>query len=468
MSFCTFSKEFDLQSYTAVDNKFINSYVPEATGDAVKVYLFGLHYCKNGEDVSLHTFAKDLKLDEETVKDCFRYWEEFGLTDIVSDEPFLVKYLPISSLTPKKYNPEKYTAFNKSLQVLIPDRMITTSEYSAYFSVMEEFSVKPEAMLMIVKYCVDLKGPAVPFRYVLKVAQDFAQRGISTVAKIEKELSDYNLRTGDVAEVLKIVSPDKKPEIEDGKLYEKWTEKLKFDKAAILYAAERSKSRSTQKLDRELDQLFSAKKFSIEEIKDYYDNKTAVHNIATDVAKQLGVYIEIYDPFIENYVYPWLNMGYDGETLSFIAKYCFKKNRKTFVSMDDTVRKFYDSGLIAMEAIAEYVRQTSLEDEFIRLIFNAIGSSRRPTDWDRKNLKTWRSWNFSDEMILKAAELSAGKNVSYINVILSAWRSENVFTPDKIPLRPQRAASATTAFHSRKYTKEELDSLIDNLDDIDF
>ncbi|MBQ7643100.1 MAG: hypothetical protein IJS67_04280, partial [Clostridia bacterium] len=139
MSFCSFSKEFNKNSSTEIDNKFISSYLPEATGDAVKVYLYGLFACLSDEDASIEKFAEELSFDKEKVVDCFRYWEEFGLVDIISEEPFMVKYLPIGSSSPKKYSLEKYGQFNKSLQVLI-SRMITANEYAAYFSVMEDYS----------------------------------------------------------------------------------------------------------------------------------------------------------------------------------------------------------------------------------------------------------------------------------------------------------------------------------------
>ena len=75
--------------------------------------------------------------------------------------------------------------------------MITTNEFSAYFSIMEEHSIKPEAMLMIIKYCVDLKGKNIGFRYISKVANDFALRGIVSESKIERfilEKQEFILR----------------------------------------------------------------------------------------------------------------------------------------------------------------------------------------------------------------------------------------------------------------------------------
>ena len=98
MSFCSYSKEYSASNNTSVENVFLYDYLPQATGDAVKVYLYGLFLCQNAEfDVSLSSFARELSLSEEQVKDAFTYWEEFGLCSVVSRDPFAVKYLPAAA-----------------------------------------------------------------------------------------------------------------------------------------------------------------------------------------------------------------------------------------------------------------------------------------------------------------------------------------------------------------------------------
>ena len=470
MSFCTFSKDFNLQSNTTVDNKFLDMYLPIATGDAVKVYLYGLYACNLDEELTLDKFAQNINLPIEEVRNCFKFWEEFGVLNVLSEEPFAVRYLPIETKKPKKFNPEKYTGFNKALQVLIPDRMITTNEFSAYFSIMEEHSIKPEAMLMIIKYCVDLKGKGISFRYVLKVANDFASRGITTESKIEKELSDYTIKSADLYEIFNIISPTSKPEIEDLNLFKKWTCEMKFSKNAILTACVKSKVKSTTKLDKELSSLYAAKKFAPEEIDSYYKEKKKITEIAYNVNKALSIFTEVIDPVVENYVFPWINKGYDEDSLIFIANYCFRKNRRTLEGMNEVVDKLYKNGLITLNSIAEFIKSTTQDDEFIKKLLAIAGISRKPTDFDRQNVQTWRNWRFSDEMIEEAVNLSAGKNnpFAYVNAILSEWKNSNVFTISSIPTQSNTKTTKSTAFKSQNYTKEELDDLIENIDDVEF
>lgn len=472
MSFCSFTKESVANASTIIDNKFIASYLPEANGDSVKVYLYGLFVCQSSdEDITFDKFCENVKLEKEEVCDCFKFWEELGVVNVISEEPFIVRYLPVTSARPKKYNAEKYGEFNKALQVLIPERMITTNEYSSYFSLMEENSVKPEALLMIVKYCVDLKGGAIGCKYILKVAGDFIARGITTTSKIEKELSDYSMRSGEFASLMSVVCPNRKPQIEDLKLFEKWNKKLLYDIDVIAFIAKTAKIKSVEKLDREIEFLYANKKFSESEIADYYKSKNKTNEIAFAVNRALSVYTEVIDPVSENYVTPWLNMGYDEETLVFIATYCFKKNRRSLEEMNEIIEKLYKNGLITLKSITEYLKAISLDDEFIRSLLSVCGLSRRPTEWDRQNLKTWRGWNFSDEMIAEACKIASGKSnpMAYVNAVLSGWKSDGIFTSDKIPAVPRtERRNGGSAIKTRNYTKEEFDALIDNIDDVEF
>ena len=138
--------------------------------------------------------------------------------------------------------------------------------------------------------------------------------------------------------------------------------------------------------------------------------------------------------------------------------------------MNEVVEKLYRNGLITLNSIAEFIKSTTQDDEFIKKLLAIAGISRKPTDFDRQNVQTWRNWRFSDEMIEEAVNLSAGKNnpFAYVNAILSEWKNNNVFTVSSIPTQTTTKTTKTTAFKSQNYTKEELDDLIDNIDDVEF
>ena len=80
-------------------------------------------------------------------------------------------------------------------------------------------------------------------------------------------------------------------------------------------------------------------------------------------------------------------------------------------------------------------------------------------------------------MITEACAIGKDKlrPLVYINALLSDWKSNGIFTKDKIPQTPKMsnskpyASQKTEHFASeRTYTKEELNALIDSIDDIKF
>lgn len=70
-------KDFYLLT-TDVENIFINEYLPAAPGDYVKVYLYGLLYAQTGADMDARTFAQQLRLPDETIRQAWEYWESMG------------------------------------------------------------------------------------------------------------------------------------------------------------------------------------------------------------------------------------------------------------------------------------------------------------------------------------------------------------------------------------------------------
>ncbi len=430
---CFFSKDFSKNAFTSVENEFIREYLPLSSGDSAKVYLYGLFLCQNPElDLSLKEIAERLNMKEEDVLNCFSFWEDFGVLSVLSKEPLSIQYLPVKttySSKPRKFNAEKYTEFTKSLQALLPSRMISTSEYSEYFNIMETFKIEPDAMLMIVKYCIEAKGKSINYRYVSTVARDYGERHVTTVEKVEKELQNFNLRSIEIERVLSAMSVKKKPELEELNLYKKWTLELGFEPENIIFAAKNLKKGNFNKLDSFILELYSKKSFTKDEIKDYVDKKQQIYDLTLRINKALSVYVDIIDTEIDTYVNKWLSFGFTESALIFIASELFKEGKNTLKSMDETIEDFKEKGVIDLSSVGDYFESVKKDDSFISKMLSVSGINRRPTSWDRNNLILWKSWNFSEEMILEAAKLSAGKSnpVSYMYGILSKWKNQNTF-----------------------------------------
>ena len=437
MGFCSYSRELSSASYTSIENQFINKYMATASGDAVKVYIFGLYICQNVQgEYSLAEAARTLQMDEEKIMELFRFWEDFDLLEITCEQPFTVRYQPADygKGRPKRIRTEKYKDFNKALQSLMPQKMISSGEYMKYFSVMEEYAIKPEAMLLIVRYCLDLKGENIAQNYILQVAKNFAAEGVTTVEQVENKLSDYMGRSGDVAAVLRAMKSAKKPDPDDYKLLKKWTEEFGFEMPALLTAADLTKKGSFARLDEVVSELYANKKFGEAEIREYLARKSEVRALTIAVAKELGVYCPVIDTYIDNFVSGWLAAGYEDASLVSLAKYCFKREKKSFEKMDELLKKLSARGVVSAESIVAYFEDEAREQAFAAQVLRTAGSARRVNNWDRECLQTWRGWNFSDEMILKAAEAAQGKAspLPYMTSVLSSWKAKGIYSPQQL------------------------------------
>ena len=156
MAFCSFSKDFDGNSYVSVENKFITKYLPEADGFAVKVYLYGLFLCqKQDVDFSVRSMAEVLKCSESDIESAFTFWQDYDLVEILSKDPFAVQYLPVRTAVgrPKKVKYEQYADFNKELQRKMSrvGKFVSAGDYLKYMRFLEESSQQPQALLLIVE-----------------------------------------------------------------------------------------------------------------------------------------------------------------------------------------------------------------------------------------------------------------------------------------------------------------------------
>ncbi len=459
MPLISVSDELAKKSFTSVENKFISKYLPVLDPNAVKVYLYALYIHQNGlSSYTLDDFAAALSISYDDAVNYFTYLEEFELVSVISHSPFEVKILDAANVygTPKKYNPEKYSDFTKSVQNILSGRMISTNEFREYFYLLEEYGFEPNALLMIINYCVNLKGNDISVQYIKKVAKSFAEDGVTSTASVEAKLSAYNSITYALNGIFAAIGIKRQPDVEDNALYKKWTEEFGFTDNAVIAAAKQFKVKSTHKLDGVLNELYKNKKFDVKEIADYCKNKNSVYAATMDIAKALGIYIHNPATYVETYVNVWCNYGYSFEGLKKIAEFCFKHANNSFEDMDAFLQNLYGDGIVADESIDNYIAERLKEEDFLRKVLAACGLTRKIIAWDRECLKRWRGWNFSDTMILEAAHISSGKSnpVAYLNGILASWKNDGIFTPDKIQ-RPTALSERTSPDINRKALIEQ-------------
>lgn len=484
MSFCKFSSDYLMETFTLVDNLFINEYLPYVEGDYSKVYLYGLYLCNapSSVDNSLKSFSKALDISEDRIINIFEHWADSGLLEILSVNPLEIQYLSIKGAKqpPKKYKSGKYADFNIMVQQLFPTRQIVPNEYIEYYETIESMKIQPDAMLMIIQYCINYKGATVRHPYITAVARNWAREGVVTVEDVEEKLNEFETLDADMRSVMRALGRKGQTSLDEKQMFIKWTKNWGFNLPSILFAAKSCKNKGGfKKLDSILDEYYRMNIYTENEMKEYVGHLEHMRDLSIKINKTIGVFYESLDNVIETYINPWLAKGFDDEALLTIAKHCFISNIRSLSGMDNMVSKFYKLSLITAESINEFIERQIQNDEIIKKILITTGTTRAVSANDREFYKTWcLDWDFSDDIILYAAELSADSRfpIQFINKQLSKWKESKIHTLDdakktKIEINtPFYKKTAPENFTERQYTKEQLDAIFSdkhNYDDFE-
>lgn len=480
MALCSFSSESVISNQTTIDNIFFTNYLPYAPDACVKVYLYGLYKCNTSTsyDNNIEDFTKALNMSEDDIHNAFLYWQEQGLVQVLNTLPFEIRYLPLKNIisNKKKYKESKYAPFVSQVEEIIKGRMILPNEFHEYFELIEYYHFEPEALIMLIQYCLMLKGDNVGYPYILTVAKNWASQKILTCNAVEEKLQELEKCNSEANEILKIFASKRKPTIEEMQLLDKWLNDLEYDLGTVKYVAKlikKLKQPTFEKLDSKLMSFYEMKLYSIKDIEEYEENKTKLFDIAKTVCKQIGVYYENLEPVVENYICKWLQMGFDEVTLQTVASYCFKCSIRTLEGVDATLGKFFKLGITTSESIDKYLNDILALDELIKEILTSMGLTRSVNQFDRDYYKVWtQDWNMSSELILYGASCACGKiqPMQYLNKLLSSWHQANVNCIEqakKITVKDTYNKAPAQEFVKRDYEKSDLNKLFNTLEEID-
>jgi DNA replication protein DnaD len=474
MSFVSFSSQKVLENTTTVSNKFIEEYLPHCNGDCARVYLYGLFLCSAATtlDNSIEKFAMNLNLGIEDVKSAFAYWQEQGLVHVLSTEPVEVKYLPVRSggAKLKKHKAGKYDDFNATVNAIIEGRMPTPTELEEYYSLIEVHHIEPAALVMIIKYCQDMKGKNVGYPYIVTVAKNWAYSGIRTMDAVREKLETETGDAESVLKILKAMGSKRTPESLDYDYFSKWTRKLGYSTDTIVAVAKKVKG-SMPSLDARLLRYFELKLFETAEINKYEENKHSLIALAREINKKIGVYYENVENVVETYISSWLLKGFDNATLLEVANFCFKSGIRSLEGMNNVINNFYKQGITSSGSIDDFIAKKISDDKEVKGVLGLLGLKREPNASDRDFYQMWRgAWSFSQDVINYAATLGKDKTspMAYMNKILSSFYEQKITTVEgaKTAAKNVTASTEQKQFTRHSYSDRDLNRLFSNLDEV--
>lgn len=436
MPFCSFSKDFTESSFTSVENKFITKYLPEANGDAVRVYLYGLYLCSTQQDLDAENAAKLLSMSVEQLADFFAFWDECGLVQVLSRNPLLIEYLPVSSAIgkPKPFRPEKYAHFNRELFGILQrvEKYLKPYEQQKILEFLENNPMEQEAFLLVVEYYAKKDGKKITVAHILNGAAALVRDRKYTYEQVETEYSDFNAYTDILATLFPKLGLLRKTREDDTAYLAKWLG-AGMEVGAIYACADSMTRGSMPSLDELICELLEKDIKTKSETQEYLQRRNELYLVVRTVAKHLNVKLEQPRYYIETYAEKWTERGYDDENLPTVAALCHSLGYK-FPEMDTLLDELYQKGIVDSDSVREYCEQQNSQLRIIQSIQKICGVVKK-TQASLDMISTWRNWSFSDEMILEAAKRSANAAapLPYMNKLLSEWKRLGVYAVSEIP-----------------------------------
>ena len=442
MAFCKLSDSAILFDVTPLENLFIQEFMTKAPGDFVKVYVYGLYQCLHpgAADPTADAFAVALGLETETVYNAFSYWTRDGLVHIVSQEPFSVEFYNVKNrLYQNNYEtpPElaRYNDFNISLQSVLGGRLLHTQDLQKVYDWIEVLGMEPEAVLHMVTHCVERKGRQVSLAYMNKVALNWANDGVRTLEDAEGRIARHATESTQTQKVLSHIGVFRTPTVDENRLFNKWTQEWGFTLDAILLAC-----RETTKIQkpnlayvhRVLASLYEQGIIKAPDIEAHFTARDTMSVKVREVLLALG--IKSASPTqAQNIQYArWTReWGMDHAAVLAACTRATENGRGTFTAVNNLLEDWHNSDIHSISDAKEALESERSLDSALDEIFRRAGIVRSPGPNDRSAYTKWRNtWGMGEDLLLFAAELSAGANQPwpFLQKLLSNYQKKGVLT----------------------------------------
>ena len=449
-----FDERFAMFDVTPVENQFILEYLPDAKGDYVKVFLYGLMRCYHPEDdMSLGRMSRELNMTEDEVTAAFRYWERRRLVRRVSDNPPKWQYINIkqNSLTDgnEPADPE-YEEFSRSVYDAFDGvRRLHGNELNICFEWQEDMKLPTEVIIMLLNHMVQVKGKNFKFAEAQKVAVRMASENIHTVEEAEAFFSrDESLYAG-ARKILKLLGKNYLPSEAQVELYRKWTREWRISPGAVEEAVKLTAKGdpSMGYLDGILKSMRRENGMDGELKAEQVLSSTRRTDALREILKELGrgevtpQNLELYDRMKD--LYPQ-------EVIMTAARECGHSGKGT-EDILKLLKSWQEKGLTDNGQVNAYVEAFHRQTELIRELRGIWGADpSRIGKTDRSLVSKWENeLGFSREMILAAAEYAseAKAPMTYLDRILTDYREKGIATPEqaKKERKLRRSADGTGA-----------------------
>ncbi len=492
MPFCSFSDKYLTMGVTPVENLFIQTYLPQAPGDYVRVYLYGLMQCYYAVgETNLSGMAHQLDLPEETVMAAFQYWERQGLVERMQDNPPLFRYLnPVSSmmngggrLDEQIY---KYQDLNNQLQKLIPDRPFRPADSEMVCQWVEDLGMPQDVVLIFVKHCIDTylnrRGGRKPqglknftLKNFDKEAVQWVSEGVMTAElarqRVERDQAHYRL----AEKVLAQFNLRRAPTQDELNLSKKWMLQWNLTEEAVL-AAMRETTKSRNPSFAYLDAILEGNREArtAEQMDEQLTGRDRVRTRLKEIYEAMHFKERIpSEADVEEYQ-RYLAGGFTEGAILRVARELGRLGQFDMERLDRSLTGFAGRGQFTEAEVEQYLdRQRALRDAAARVFSLCGNGDRKVTNADARQMEAWLE-QYPMPLIEYAAQCAYGTQLppKYMESTLKKWKQEGIADVEAAKARhplPKRAEGGAKApalsaqdYSQRSYTGDMINLFEDD------
>ncbi len=451
------SDDFALYDVTPVENLFILEYLPHATGDQARVYLYALMQCRQKADLTVEGLARALRLKPEKTLEALKYWESRGLVKGVSDKPPSFEFLNVRSamLAGGEQDPAyRYRDFNRALTELPLADPIRPAQFAQAMEWIEELNIPADVVLLMARRVAEQlkeanggKPRTAPylFKVLGKTAADWASRDVRTLEKAEAELSKAlpeNLLAGAVVEYFGLRRAPTGAELE---LTRKWLTQWGLTKADVERALKETAASANPSF-MYLDGILRRFRSLAGRVADGIDEEQKLAEGLRDALKELGIQTKtLPDSQMEAYR-GWISEGFEPEAITRAAVRAARRNRHGFDALEEEIVRFRSLNLKTKEAADRYNEVREALKQKTGQMLEAAGKDRKPSESDMRQMAQWLETQ-PLEVILFAASRAREMQMPLkaIEKNLKIWTEKGIRTADGAQKELESRKAAQTA-----------------------
>lgn len=488
MAMFSFDEQAALFDVTPLPNQFILNYLPEASGDAVRVYLFGLVACYHHEAISdLQQMARELNMTEDDIRAAYRYWERKGLVQRVADNPPQYRYQNIYQVMMTGAQAQIDPAYEQFAEAIYGvfdnDRRLHGKDVSQCYEWVEQMHLPPDVVIAMMRHMVQKYGKNVSMKKAEQMAMRLADEKVQTVEEAQEIFQrDQTVWSGS-KKVLEKLGLRRYPTEPEQTMYSKWLVDWQFTPDAILRAVDetiKSSNPSFAYLDGILKRLHEQGNVRTEQdVSGDIEGSRKENEPIKQFLRALGNYsITINDT--TKATYKSFQTMYPDPVILLAAQQCAKWGMTTLQDVMQTLMAWQNRSLRTLPEIDAYMRQIDEQNEFLIVLYQAmqLDEKTKPNAADRALVKQWtEEWRFAQMFVLGCAPWAAGKKspMAYLNKMLKVFRGKGITTMEAAKAERERfeqqpsqstapAARAPKVVGEQQYTQRTYTPTQDAMD----